>query len=328
MTGPSRFSFDHAGLDRAAHLRADTTALRRQTDARMVPIWQGKPLMTGDPVSDLAWISCDHPIGAMGHGDPLFLGLSDGAPRFVLDISSWQPEVVDVAALTAFADPSEQVHPDLPEGTRFAELRGAMTRLSAVDGELAAVARALTQWHASHGFCAACGTASEIIESGWQRRCPSCGTRHFPRTDPVVIMLITRGNSVLMGRSPGWPEGMYSLLAGFVEPGESPEDAVRREVFEESGIRVGPVRYLASQAWPFPTNLMTAWAGEALNDDIQLDPVELEDALWISREDMAVITRGDHPQIKAARQGAIARAVIDAWLADRLEALSRDPGAS
>lgn len=138
-------------------------------------------------------------------------------------------------------------------------------------------------------------------------------------------MLITRGNSVLMGRSPGWPEGMFSLLAGFVEPGETPEAAVRREVLEETAVRVGPVRYLASQPWPFPTQLMTAWAGEALSDEITLDPVELEDARWIRREDVAAILRGEDPAMSAPRKGSIARAVIEAWLGDRLDALGQDP---
>lgn len=289
-----------------------------------MPIWRGKPLVSGDAEQGigLGWMTPD--LAALGDavGPPLFLGLSNGAPRFVVDLSPWEPEALDDSSLDTFLDPSEQVHPGLPEGTRFAELRAVMNLISAVDGELAAVARALTQWHVSHRFCAACGAPSEVSDGGWRRNCPACGTDHFPRTDPVVIMLITRGNSVLIGRSPQWPEGMYSLLAGFVEPGESPEDAVRREVFEESGIRVGPVRYLASQPWPFPTQLMTAWAGEALSEDITLDPAELEDARWVTREDMAEIVRGEHPDITPARQGAIARAVIDAWLADRLDQLS------
>lgn len=328
MPGSPRFSFDSAGLDRAAHLRMDPEPLLRRPDARVLPIWRGKPLATGDPVDQLCWIETDHPAIANLAEPPLFLGLSNDAPRFVLDMSTWEPAGLDPEALSGFLDRSEQSHPDLPAGARFVELRGVMTFVSAQDAELASVARALTQWHVSHKFCAACGAPSMVAEAGWQRVCPDCGTRHFPRTDPVVIMLITRGNSVLMGRSPGWPEGMYSLLAGFVEPGETPEDAVRREVFEEAGIRVGSVRYLASQPWPFPTQLMTAWAGEALSDEITIDPAELEAARWVSKEEMAIISRGEHPEIKGARRGAIARAVVDAWLGDRLEDLSDDAGAT
>jgi NAD+ diphosphatase len=134
-----------------------------------------------------------------------------------------------------------------------------------------------------------------------------------------VIMLITQGNRVLVGRNAAWPEGMYSLLAGFVEPGETLEAAVRREVFEEAGIRVGPVRYLASQPWPFPASLMFGCAGEALDDTITIDPNELEDALWITREEMVTVMSGGHPRLKAARKGAIAHFLIANWLADQLE---------
>jgi NAD+ diphosphatase len=132
-------------------------------------------------------------------------------------------------------------------------------------------------------------------------------------------MLITKGNKVLMGRSPGWPDGMYSLLAGFVEPGEPIEAAVRREVFEEAGIRVGAVSYLASQPWPYPSSLMFGCAGQALTEDITLDPKELEHALWVSREEMLTVFSGQHPTLKPSRKGAIAHFLIRNWLADTLE---------
>ena len=161
--------------------------------------------------------------------------------------------------------------------------------------------------------------ASNIEQAGWQRKCPDCGAGHFPRTDPVVIMLITHGNSVLVGRSPGWPEGMFSLLAGFVEPGETLEAGVRREVFEEVGVEVGAVSYLASQPWPFPASLMFGCAGEALTTELNIDPVEIEDAMWVSKEDMMLAFAGDHPNILPARKGAIARFLLENWLADRLD---------
>jgi NAD+ diphosphatase len=154
---------------------------------------------------------------------------------------------------------------------------------------------------------------------GWQRNCPDCGRSHFPRTDPVVIMLITRDDSVLVGRSPGWPEGMYSLLAGFVEPGETMEAAVRREVFEEAGIKVGHVDYLASQPWPFPASLMFGCSGEALSSEITLDPAELEDAMWVTRADMEIVFAGNHPIMKPAREGAIAHFLLDNWLQNSLD---------
>ncbi len=205
------------------------------------------------------------------------------------------------------------------EGRRWADLRSVMARLSARDAELAATAKAVLGWHASHGFCAACGARSEVAQAGWRRDCPACGTQHFPRTDPVVIMLVTRGNRVLLGRSPGWPPGMFSLLAGFLEPGETVEAGVRREVWEEAGVRVGQVGYLASQPWPFPASLMLGCRGEALSEEITLDPQELEAALWVSRERLMRVFRGEDPEMRAPRPGAIAGFLLREWLADRLD---------
>jgi NAD+ diphosphatase len=184
---------------------------------------------------------------------------------------------------------------------------------------LAATAKALINWHEIHGFCANCGAKSAVSHAGWQRTCPDCGRHHFPRTDPVVIMLITHGTSVLMGRSPGWPEGMYSLLAGFLEPGETLEAAVRREVMEEAGVPVGPVSYLASQPWPFPASLMIGCAGEALSRDLTIDPIEIEDALWVTRDEMMQVFAGEHPVLKPSRRGSIAHYLLQNWLADTLD---------
>jgi NAD+ diphosphatase len=158
-----------------------------------------------------------------------------------------------------------------------------------------------------------------VTQAGWQRVCQACGGSHFPRTDPVVIMLITRGNKVLLGRSPGWPEGMYSCLAGFVEPGETIEAAVRREVWEEAGVHVGEVRYLASQPWPFPSSLMFGCQGFATSDDITIDPVEIEDALWVSREEVMDAFAGLREGLLPARKGAIAHFLLRNWVADTLE---------
>jgi len=251
--------------------------------------------------------------------EAIFLGIDEGQAVFAHDLSDWSPEGVDETAMNTFLDPTEQQHPDLPETDVFAELRSNMTRLTARDAELAASARAVFSWHSSHRFCSKCGAESQMSVSGWQRDCGTCDGKHFPRTDPVVIMLITRGNSVLMGRSPYWPEGMYSLLAGFVEPGETLEAAVRREVFAEAGIKVGQVDYLASQPWPFPNSLMFGCHGEALNDEITIDPVEIEDAIWVSREEMMLTFAGENPKMLPARKGAIAHFILEHWLSDRLE---------
>ena len=302
-----------ARLDRAAHLRAGDPA--GAGGARVLPVWRGKPMVAADGA--LGLLPPDHVV-LRGAGPPVFLGLADGNPMLARDVSGWAPAEV-AETVGGFADPSEQVHPDAPEGHVFAELRARMVGLSARDAEIAATARGLLEWHRTHGFCANCGAATVPAMAGWQRDCPACGRKHFPRTDPVVIMLITRGDAVLVGRSPGWPERMYSLLAGFVEPGETVEAAVRREVFEEAGVRVGRVGYLASQPWPFPASLMLGCRGEALPGEIAIDPAEIEDAMWVSRDDMAEVFADRHPRMRPPREGAIAGFLLRAWLADRLD---------
>ena len=319
MRNSETVTFGGSGLDRAAALRDDSRKpgmLWADEAMRVLPVWRGKLLVEG---TTLVRLPAGHQLFDGVTSDRIFLGLDQGAPVFALDISSWEPDGLDKAAMQQFFDTSKQQHPDLPEGQVFVELRGVMAELTPRDAELAATARSLIEWHRLHGYCAACGQASSVSMAGWQRDCPSCGRKHFPRTDPVVIMLITFGNRVLLGRSHGWPEKMYSLLAGFVEPGETIEAAVRREVFEEAGIRVGPVEYLASQPWPYPSSLMIGCRGLALEPEITIDPVEIEDALWISREEMLEAYIGNHPQVSPARKGSIASFLVQHWLADRLE---------
>lgn len=322
MRHAEQVTFGGGGLDRAAALRGDAAAQARfRTDpaARILPVWRGKPQIAGESAMSLAPVAPGDACLAHCTGEPIFLGLDGEVPWFAADISAWEPEGADTASLGAFLDPSEQRFPTAAGDSRFAELRRIMTRLSPLDAEIAASARALLEWHRAHRFCARCGAGSEPAQAGWQRDCPACGASHFPRTDPVVIMLITHGNSVLMGRSHAWPEGMYSLLAGFVEPGETVEAAVRREVFEEAGVRVGAVSYLASQPWPFPASLMLGCHGAALGNEITIDPKEIEDARWMSREEVLSAQAGDTPGILPARPGAIARFLLESWLADRLE---------
>lgn len=320
-------TFGGGGLDRAAHLRGDTDALTAAWDdprALVLLVWQGKPLSRRshqDATPDqLSLIETDHPLAVARREDAIFLGLTpDGSPRFTCDISDWQPDAMDQAMLASFADASEQQHQDLPVGDVFTELRRIMAFLTPLEAELAATSNAVLSWHKSHPFCARCGQPSQVAQAGWQRNCEACNTPHFPRTDPVVIMLITHGDSVLLGRSPNWPEGMYSLLAGFVEPGETLEAAVRREVFEEAGVKVGSVTYLSSQPWPFPMSLMFGCAGNALGRELTIDKTEIEDALWVSRADMMTVFAGEHPDIKPARKGAIAHFLLQNWLADTLD---------
>lgn len=313
-------TFGGSALDRMAEIRGDQAALtaaRQDTNARAILLWRGKVLVNGD--SQLVRLPLDHPILTEASPETILLGRDTGAAVFAYDLSQWEPDQLDAGQLGQFLDQSIQTHPALPDGEGFTELRAIMAMMTPRDAELAATAKAVFGWHESHRFCSRCGAQSDMSQAGWQRSCPACGGQHFPRTDPVVIMLITHGNSVLMGRSPAWPEGMYSLLAGFVEPGETLEAAVRREVMEESNVPVGAVEYLASQPWPFPASLMFGCRGEALATEITIDPVELEHACWVSREEMAEVFAGQHPVMKPARKGAIAHFLLLNWLADRLD---------
>ena len=193
----------------------------------------------------------------------IFLGLDDsGRPHFAIDAGSV---------------PADR---DLPD------VRTLATLLPQGEAAILAEARSLLDWHARHGFCAQCGKPTKVEAAGWVRRCPECRVSHFPRTDPVVIMLAVRGEYGLLGRNKRRPGSRFSCLAGFMEPGETLEDAVRREVREESNIRVGRVKYLACQPWPFPSSLMTGFLCEALSDEITIDPEELAEARWFSRAEI------------------------------------------
>ena len=307
------FSFRSAGLERAAQLRATGTA-RNDPNARAYLFWSGKLLTEADGLPSA--VPLDHPALVDCRDPALFLGLTAAGPRFAADLALWHPHE-DATTIGQFTDASQQVHPAFP-GARFAEIRGLMAGLSELDGECIATGRALLGWHSTHRFCPNCGTPTAIELSGWQRKCPACNTQHFPRTDPVVIMAITRGDRLLLGRGTAWPERMYSLLAGFVEPGETIEAAVRRETIEETGVRVGRVGYVASQPWPFPMSLMFGCYGEALSEKLTVDPVELFDARWVSRDEAKRIVAGVHPDFAPPRKGAIAAALIAAWADDRL----------
>ncbi|WP_230532689.1 NAD(+) diphosphatase [Microvirga roseola] len=197
-----------------------------------------------------------------------------------------------------------------------ADLRAIAVRDLVPQEELGilAMAKSMLDWHARHRFCANCGAATQAGQAGFRRDCANCGAQHFPRTDPVVIMLIAHGDRCLMGRQARFPEKMYSCLAGFLEPGETVEAAVRRETFEEAGIRVGAVRYLASQPWPFPSSLMIGCIGEALTDEIAFDGEELEDARWFTKEDVRLMLEGAHETFQAPARIAIANHLLREWV--------------
>ncbi|MEM9277236.1 MAG: NAD(+) diphosphatase [Pseudomonadota bacterium] len=196
------------------------------------------------------------------------------------------------------------------------DLRSLLYSGSVGEEDAGAIAQAgsMLHWHFMNRFCGRCGTKSEMRIGGFRRDCPNCGATIFPRTDPVVIMLPIQGDRCVMGRSPHFPPGWFSTLAGFVEPGETIEDAVRRETFEESGIKVGRVHYHASQPWPFPHSLMIGIHCEAVSDDINFDANELEDCRWFTREEVRLMTREEHPDgFICPPNKAISTALIQFW---------------
>jgi len=231
----------------------------------------------------------------------LFLGLDEaGAPLFALGL--------DKAAGEALAGRGDVEAVDL----RSIALRGLVP--PALLGGLGG-AKAMLDWHNRHGFCANCGARSQVKAAGWRRECPACTAQHFPRVDPVVIMLAIEGDRCLMGRQTRFPPGMYSALAGFLEPGETAEDAVRREIFEEAGVRCTTVCYFASQPWPFPSSLMIGCFASAASAEIVIDEKELEDARWFSRDEVAVMLAAQHPNGLVAPQPlAIAHHLLKAFL--------------
>ena len=316
MRNAENVTFGAASLDRAADLRKTASDLAKDTSATTIVLWRGKPLVDTKNTT-ISKVPLNHPI--LGSpGSRIFLGMAANAPIFAYDISSWEPDPEQQADEAAFLDQTMQHHPKAPKGSAFQELRAIMSQLSRDDAELSAAAKGVFGWHLNHHFCAKCGAATEIADAGWQRNCPACNTSHFPRTDPVVIMLITHGNKVLLGRSPAWPEKMYSLLAGFMEPGETIEAAVRREVFEESGITVGKVGYMTSQPWPFPSSLMIGCYGTATSTMINLDENELEDALWVSKEEIIDALCGNSNDILPSRKGSIAQFLLENWIKDSI----------
>jgi len=197
------------------------------------------------------------------------------------------------------------------------DLRGLLYSSSIDTEDAGAIAQgsSLLYWHSTNRFCGKCGTASQMKIGGYRRDCPACEHKIFPRTDPVVIMLTVKGDKCLMGRSPHFPEGWFSTLAGFVEPGETMEDAVRRETYEESGIRVGKVKYFATQPWPFPHSLMIGVHCEALSEKINMDESELEDCKWFTRNDVKLMIKEEHPDgYICPPNKAISTAIIEAWV--------------
>jgi NAD+ diphosphatase len=279
-------------LDRAADRRTDPAWVAAQAAdprARAVLVAEDGVHVAGDEPR-LALLPL---AGLDAGGEPLLLGLDDGGPVFAVDAHGAGPAA----------------------GTRAVGLRVAAASLPQADAGLAAHAAALVNWHRRHHHCAVCGARTGVADGGVVRRCPACGTEHHPRTDPVVIMLVTDGDRVLLGRQPTWPPGRYSALAGFVEPGESLEEAVVREVREEAGVEVGPPRYVASQPWPFPSSLMLGFTAPYRSGEPRRVDGELEDVRWFDRAGVAAALDGrpDSP-LGVPPPFAIARRLLERWV--------------
>ncbi|MEO6606572.1 MAG: NAD(+) diphosphatase [Aeromicrobium sp.] len=254
------YAFDHAQHDRTAHLRKDD-AWRRGSVRTMVIGGEHVATVGGQGIR---WIDItDAPDGSW-----IYLGAKDDAHYAAVVVDGRVPKELEPVSLRALGP-----------------------TIAPEEASLAVHAIGISRWHETHKFCSKCGTPTDSAEAGHVRICPSCGTHHFPRTDPAVIMLITdEDDRALLGRQPVWPEGRFSTLAGFVEPGETLDDAVRREVKEEVGIDVGEVTYAGSQPWPFPSSLMLGFFGKALSTDITVDQNEIAEARWFTREEVTEMT--------------------------------------
>ena len=280
-----RPGFTGAGVDRADRLRLDpgkVAALAAGAGARLMRVDGLDPVL--DEEGRLQWTAMEAGVEA------IFLGFRAGAAHFA--------PLVEAAP-----------------GGRAWSVFVLLERMAAEDAALWGAARSLVEWHGRHRYCGRCGGSTAVFRAGWGRRCRACGMEHFPRVDPVVIMLAEFEGRVLLARQPQYPPGRYSALAGFVEPGESVEEAVAREIGEEAGLDVGAVRYVASQPWPFPGQLMIACLAEARSDSFVLDAIELEDAFWVDRTPVAAALAGEaDARFLAPPPFAIAHTLLVHWL--------------
>lgn len=291
--------FTGGTLDRADALRQDAAALARAAADPAARLLQLDALVPFAADGRLGWA----PLGDAPRERLALLGLdSDGAPRFAL-----LPHETG-------GGQAAQAPAQIP-AMRSPELMEALDALAPGEAATYAAARSLILWHARHRHCAVCGHVTHPFRAGWGRACPQCGAEHFPRTDPVVIMIAEHDGRALLGRQPSWPAGRYSALAGFLEPGESIEEAVAREVLEEAGVRVADVRYVASQPWPFPSQLMIACVARAETDRLVIDTHELESAIWVTREEMRAVLAGQAGAFVPPPRYAIARTLMEVWAA-------------
>lgn len=290
-------------LDRMAERRGDQAwidQLLQKPDSRLVPTWRSRNLVIEGDSPEAVFLSTLE-ISATLTGSTVFLGLAGETAYFAADLSPFEE-----AALPGLVG----------QRGKFIDLRAVGAVMDRQHGALLAYARGLSHWHSRHQFCANCGAPSVAAEGGHVRKCTSapCGASHFPRTDPAVIMLVTHGDKAFLARNNRFAFPMFSTLAGFVEPGESLEETVAREVWEEAQIRVSDVQYQSSQPWPFPCSIMLGFRARALGLDYKVDGVELIEAGWFDRAHLRA--RHDPEKFRTPRGDSIARRLIDEWIAE------------
>jgi len=290
-------------LDRAATLRADPAwVTRRVSDPASRAVFASRDgVLVGEHPGQRTLVRrslADLPAAGAALAGPILLGLERDQALFAVDLGA-----LPRASLTA-----------LTRGAEVIALRAAAALLARSEAGLAAYLGALLNWHRTNRFCPNCGTATRVAEAGYSRRCPSCGAVHFPRTDPVVIMLVESDGRLLLGRHAGWPPPRYSVLAGYVAPGETLEEAVIREVREESGIDVRDPRYVASQPWPFPSSLMLGFEASSEGGEPTAGDGELEDVRWVTLEAVRAAARGQSAELELPNRVSIARMLIERHL--------------
>jgi NAD+ diphosphatase len=292
-------------LDRASDKRIDADWLKARIDdpeSLAVALWNGKPLVEDAPGEGKALRIAYLPV--------MMARETAGTDQNLLFLGLWKETAVFAVDIDASSDPTEGPLRGLG---RFEDLRGVAMRLPAPDAAILATAKSVFEWRRRHRYCANCGQPTLAVDAGWKRVCDACKTEHFPRTDPVVIMLPTFGDRCLMGRQSIWPKGMYSALAGFLEPGECIEEACAREVKEEAGLTAVSVRYHSTQPWPYPSSLMIGLFAEVSDDNAVADETELEEVRWFTRAEIQALLRGELPGVFAPGAMAIAHQLIKAW---------------
>jgi NAD+ diphosphatase len=290
-------------LDRASDRRTDTEWLAGQlasSDSLGLALWNGKPFIekTKEGGVQIAYLPSK------------LAGELAGGPERLLFMGLWKETAVFAVDLEGAADPALGPLQGMGE---FADLRQVALRLPGADAAILATAKSMFEWRRRHQYCAACGQPSEPRDGGWKRQCPACEVEHFPRTDPVVIMLAVHGDNCMVGRQEIWPKGMFSALAGFLEPGESIEEACARELAEEAGLKTLSVRYHSTQPWPYPSSLMIGLIAEVEDMDARPDQTELSEVRWFSREEARALVRGEIPNTFCPQPMAIAHQLIKSW---------------